>query len=86
MVDVGDDDEPEAMDVDADEERPVLTILEAEAYLDELRRYSNARNLPSDATDSLDRFHRQMRVQHASRPKSSPTLHQFFSIKKTKTS
>jgi hypothetical protein len=65
LVDAGDDDEPEAMDVDGEDERPVLTILEAEANLDELRRCSKARNLPSDATCLLDRFGHQTRVQHA---------------------
>jgi hypothetical protein len=47
---------PEAMDVDVEDERPVLTILEAEAYLGELRRYSKARNLPPDLTCLFDRF------------------------------
>jgi hypothetical protein len=31
------------MDVDADDERPVLTILEVESYLDKLRRYTVAK-------------------------------------------
>jgi hypothetical protein len=88
LVDAGDDDEPESMDVvDVEGERPVLTILEAEANLDELRRYSKARNLPSEATSLLDRFGHQIRVQHAALPRSAPTLHQFFgTIKKNKPS
>ena len=72
MVDVDDDDKPEAMDVDAKEERSVLTILEAEAYLDKLCQYSKARNLPPDATCLLDCCGWQMQVQHASRLKSHP--------------
>jgi hypothetical protein len=86
LVDAGDDDEPEAMDVDGEDERPVLTILEAEANLDELRRYSKARNLPSDATCLLDRFGHQIRVQHAALPRSAPTLHNFFGAMKKKPS
>jgi hypothetical protein len=83
MVDVGDDDEPEAMDVDVDGERPAVPtpILEAEGCLDELRRCTKARNLPSDSTYLLERFSRRMRVRQASRPKSAPTLNQFFSAK-----
>jgi hypothetical protein len=84
LVDAGDDDEPEAMDVDGEDERPVLTILEAEANLDELRRQSKARNLPSDATCLLDRFGHQTRVQHAALPRSAPTLHKFFGATKKK--
>jgi hypothetical protein len=85
-VDFGDDDEPESVDavVVEGEERPVLSILEAEACLEELRRYGKARNLPSDSTNLLDIFGRRMRVQHASRPKSDPTLHHFFSTGKEK--
>jgi hypothetical protein len=58
MVDFGDDDEPESVDavVVVGEERPVLSILEAEACLEELRRYGKARNLPSDSTNLLDIF------------------------------
>ena len=48
--------EPEAIDVDAKEERQVRTILEAEAYLERFGQCSKARNLLSDATCLLDRF------------------------------
>jgi hypothetical protein len=47
MIDVGDDDEPEAMDVVVEDDSPVLTILEAEAHLDKLLQHSKAKNLPS---------------------------------------
>jgi hypothetical protein len=42
MVDVGDGDDPEAMDADVEDKRPVLTILEAEGCPDELRRHGKA--------------------------------------------
>jgi hypothetical protein len=60
-LDIGDNDEPEAMGVE--EERPLPTFLEAEAHLEELRRYSKARKLPSEANRLLDRFAHQLRAQ-----------------------
>jgi hypothetical protein len=60
-LDVGDDDEPEAMCVK--DERPLPTFLEAEEHLEELRRYSKGRNLPSEANHLLDRFAHQLRAQ-----------------------
>jgi hypothetical protein len=50
VIDAGDDDEPEAMDVED----------EAEACLDKLCQHGEAGNLPSDATCLLDRFGHQM--------------------------
>ena len=78
ILDFCDDDEPEPVDAVV-EERPVLTILEAEACLEKLRRHGKARNLPSNSVHLLDTFGRRMRAQHASRPESDPTLHHFFS-------
>jgi hypothetical protein len=86
VVDVGDEDEPEAMDAVVDDETPVpaAPVLEAEANLGELRRHSKkAGNLPSDATCLLDHFGGWRRVQQqASRHESSPTLHHFFKADK----
>jgi hypothetical protein len=57
-----------------------------EGCLDELRRCSKARNVPSDSTCLLDSFGRgQMQVQQASPAKSAPTLHHVFSTEKQKT-
>jgi hypothetical protein len=60
-LNVGDDDQPEAMAVK--DERRLPTLLEAEAHLEELRRYSKGRNLPSEANLLLDRFAYQLRAQ-----------------------
>jgi hypothetical protein len=68
MVDVGNDDEPEAMDVDVEDKRPVLTTLEAEGHLDELRRH----------VAKLGNFHLTQAVCWT----LAPRLHQSFSARK----
>jgi len=72
------------MDDNKDNDKPettVPTFLEAEKYIDLLRRYSESVNLRTEERHLLDRFAHSVQAEWLSRPRSSPTLHHFFGPK-----